>query len=38
MKEIRRSLFIRFYGQDFPPEAQEEIFRQIERISEESKF
>ena len=37
-KEIRKGIFLRFYGQDFPPETQEEIFRQIERISEESKF
>jgi hypothetical protein len=37
-KEIRKDIFIRFYGQDFPPETQEKIFRQIERISEESKF
>ena len=37
-KEIRKDIFLRFYGQDFPPETQEKIFRQIERISEESKF
>ena len=38
MKEIRKGIFLRFYGQDFPPETQEKIFRQIERITEESKF
>jgi hypothetical protein len=37
-KEIRKDLFLRFYGEDFPLETQEKIFRQIERISEEPKF
>ncbi len=35
---MRRSGQERLKGEDFPPETQEKIFRQIERISEESKF
>jgi hypothetical protein len=37
-EEIRKELFSRFYGQEFSPEDQEKILRQIERITEESKF
>ncbi len=37
-KEIRKDIFLRFYGEDFPPETQQKIFRQIERVFEESKF
>lgn len=34
-KEIRKDIFLRFYGQDFPPEDQEKILRQIGSMSEE---